>query len=259
MRISPGTHIGRYEVVAHIGTGGMGEVYRARDAHLEKNVALKVISDAFATDATALPRFERERRVGSALEHPHICRLLDAGRAAGVDFLVMELLDGEPLSARLSRGPLPVDQALGYAIEIADALRYAHAHDVIHRDLKPANVVLSSTGVKVLDFGLAKLRSELAHGGVSLGDTAPIEVTKQNALLGSAPYMAPERLEGHEADTRTDIFAFGVLLYEMMTGRRAFARESTAATLAALMSGELPPMQLATSAGADLEWIVRKA
>ena len=259
MRISPGTRIGRYEVVAHIGTGGMGEVYRARDANLEKDVAVKVIAEAFAADATALPRFDRERRVGAVLEHPHICRLLDAGRAAAVDYLVMELLDGEPLSARLSRGPLPIHEALGYAIEIADALRYAHAHDVLHRDLKPANVFLSSSGAKVLDFGLAKLRTELAQGGRAMGDTAPIEVTKHNEVLGSAPYMAPERLEGHEADTRTDIFAFGVLVYEMVTGRRAFARDSTAATLAALMAGDLPPMQLPASPGPDLEWIVRKA
>ena len=259
MRISPGTRIGRYEVVAHIGTGGMGEVYRARDANLEKDVAVKVIAEAFAADATALPRFDRERRVGAVLEHPHICRLLDAGRAAAVDYLVMELLDGESLSARLSRGPLPIHEALEYAIEIADALRYAHAHDVVHRDLKPANVFLSSSGAKVLDFGLAKLRTELAQGGRAMGDTAPIEVTKHNEVLGSAPYLAPERLEGHEADTRTDIFAFGVLVYEMVTGRRAFARDSTAATLAAMMAGDLPPMQLAASPGPDLEWIVRKA
>src|SRR5687767_13386378 len=131
MRISPGTRIGRYEVVAHIGTGGMGEVYRARDANLEKDVAIKVVAEAFATDATALPRFDRERRVGAVLEHPHICRLLDAGRDGAVDYLVMELLDGEPLSARLARGPLPIHEALGYAIEIADALRYAHAHEVL--------------------------------------------------------------------------------------------------------------------------------
>ena len=259
MRISPGTRIGRYEVVAHIGTGGMGEVYRARDANLEKDVALKVIAEAFATDATALPRFDRERRVGAALEHPHICRLLDAGRDGAVDYLVMELLDGEPLSARLARGPLPTHEALGYAIEIADALRYAHAHEVLHRDLKPANVFLSASGAKVLDFGLAKLRTELARGGRAIGDTRPLDLTKRNEVLGSAPYMAPERLEGHEADTRTDIFAFGVLVYEMVTGRRGFARDSTAETIAALMASDLPPMQVAASPGPDLEWIVRKA
>jgi hypothetical protein len=259
MRIAPGTRIGRYEVVAHIGTGGMGEVYRARDAHLEKDVAVKVIAEAFATDETALPRFDRERQVGAVLEHPHICRLLDAGRATGVDYLVMELLDGQPLSARLARGPLPVHEALGYAIEIADALRYAHAQAVIHRDLKPANVFLSSSGAKVLDFGLAKLRTELAQGGGAIGDTKRIEVTKQHEILGSAPYMAPERLEGHEADTRTDIFGFGVIVYEMVTGRRAFDRESTADTLAALLAGDLPPMQVAARIGPDLDWIVRKA
>jgi len=259
MRISPGTRIGRYEVVAHIGTGGMGEVYRARDANLDKDVAVKVIAEAFATDATALPRFDRERQVGAVLEHPHLCRLLDAGRAGAVDYLVMELLDGEPLSGRLSRGPLPIDEALGYAIEISDALRYAHARDVLHRDLKPANVFLTSSGAKVLDFGLAKLRTALAQSGRAMGDTKPIEVTKQNAVLGSAPYMAPERLEGREADTRTDIFAFGVLVYEMVTGRRAFARDSTADTLAALLAGDLPPMQLPAGPASDLEWIVRKA
>jgi eukaryotic-like serine/threonine-protein kinase len=259
MRISPGTRIGRYEVVAHIGTGGMGEVYRARDANLEKDVAVKVIAEAFAADAMALPRFDRERRVGAVLEHPHICRLLDAGRDGAVDYLVMELLNGEPLSARLARGPLPIHEALGYAIEIADALRYAHAHEVLHRDLKPANVFLSASGAKVLDFGLAKLRTALAQGGRAMGDTRPIEVTKHNEVLGSAPYMAPERLEGHEADTRTDIFAFGVLVYEMVTGRPAFARASTADTLAALLTADLPPMQMPASLAPDLEWIVRKA
>jgi len=259
MRISPGTRIGRYEIVAHIGAGGMGEVYRARDANLEKDVAVKVIAEAFAADATALPRFDRERRVGAVLEHPHICRLLDAGRAAAVDYLVMELLDGESLSVRLSRGPLPIHEALEYAIEIADALQYAHARNVLHRDLKPANVFLSRTGAKVLDFGLAKLLTALAEGRQAMGDTAPIEVTKRNEVLGSAPYIAPERLEGHEADTRTDIFAFGVLVYEMVTGRRAFARDSTADTLAALMAGDVPPMQLVASLGPELEWIVRKA
>ena len=259
MRISPGTCIGRYQVVAHIGTGGMGEVYRARDANLDKDVAVKVIAEAFAMDATALPRFERERQVGAVLEHPHICRLLDAGRAGAVDYLVMELLDGEPLAVRLRRGPIPIQEALGYAIEISDALRYAHARDVLHRDLKPANVFLTSGGAKVLDFGLAKLRTALVRNGRATVDTRPIKVTKHNEVLGSAPYMAPERLEGQDADTRADIFAFGVLVYEMVTGRPAFARDSTADTLAAVLAGDLPPMQLPASAALDLEWILRKA
>ena len=258
MRIAPGTRLGRYEVVAHVGTGGMGEVYRARDTHLDRDVALKTIAEGFMQDATSLPRFERERRVSSGLEHPHICRVLDAGREAGVDYFAMEFLEGESLARRLARGAIPFDQALGYAIEIADALSYAHGHGVIHRDLKPANVFLTSTGAKVVDFGLAKLRGGVVPGGAELHDTVPIDVSRPGAIIGSVPYMSPERLEGVEADARADIFAFGVLMYEMFTGRCAYAKESPAATITAVMTGELDPLNVDHPKAPDLEWIIRR-
>lgn len=257
MRLPPGSRLGRYEVVAHIGSGGMGDVYRARDTHLDRHVALKTIATAYAQDPTSQSRFERERQLGAALEHPHICRILDAGREGTVHYLAMEYLDGESLSGRLARGPLPVAEALGYAIEIADALQYAHSHDVVHLDLKPANVFLTRTGAKVLDFGLAKVwRDDAGARPVAVtSDTLPLDVTKPGAVVGSAPYMAPERIEGREADQRTDVFGFGVLLYEMLTGRRAFGGP---APLAAILSQDPPPLGLDHPRAPDLEWVVRK-
>ena len=260
MRLPAGAQLGRYEVVAHIGSGGMGEVYRARDTRLERPVALKTIATAYALDPSSQPRFERERRLMAALEHPHICRLLDAGREAGIDYLAMELLEGESLAARLKKGPLPVPAAIGCAIEIADALGYAHLHGVVHRDLKPANVFLTPTGARVLDFGLAKLRPAVAaaSGAAALGDTVPLDGTQTGTVVGSAQYMAPERLEGQDADHRADVFGFGLLFYEMLTGRPAFASRSAAGLIAAILSGEPAPLGLDHPKGAELEWIVRK-
>src|SRR5688500_18764377 len=196
MRLPPGSRVGRYEIVAHLGSGGMGDVYRARDTHLDHHVALKTIAATYAEDPGSQPRFERERRLMAALEHPHICRLLDAGREGNADYLAMEFLDGESLAHRLTRGPLPVAAAIGYAIEIADALQFAHRQGIIHRDLTPANVFLTRTGAKVLDFGLAKVwRTESrAFSPAQPEDTVPLEVTRAGAIVGSAPYMAPERL-----------------------------------------------------------------
>lgn len=257
MHLPPGSVLGRYEVIAQIGSGGMGDVYRARDKKLDTVVALKTIKAAYAQDPAAQPRFERERRLSAGLEHAHICRLLDAGRENGIEYLAMEYLEGESLAVRLARGALPVDQAVGYAIEIADALEYAHAHGVIHRDLKPANVFLTATGVKVLDFGLAKQRPA-GDGPKRLGDeTAPLHATQAGDVIGSAPYMAPERLEGREADIRSDVFAFGLLLYEMLAGRRAFDANSAAGLIAAILSGEPPPLSLEHSKAGDLEWLLR--
>lgn len=261
MHLPPGARLGRYEVVGHIGSGGMGEVYRARDTHLERPVALKTIATAYAPDPSSQPRFERERRLMAALEHPHICRLLDAGREAGVDYLAMELLEGESLAVRLKRGPLPLPAAIGYAIEIADALAYAHRHGIVHRDLKPANVFLTPTGARVLDFGLAKLRPAAAAPAATAamqGDTVPLDGTRAGTLVGSASYMAPERLEGQDADQRTDVFGFGLVLYEMLTARAAFAGRSAAALIAAILSSEPAPLGLDHPKAPELEWIVRR-
>jgi Tol biopolymer transport system component len=236
----------------------MGEVYRARDTRLDKTVALKIVAAGFADDPSSLPRFDRERRVTASLEHPHICRLLDAGHDANVDFLAMEYLEGQSLASRLRRGPLPLDDALGYAIEIAAALDYAHRRGVVHRDLKPANVYLTPTGAKVLDFGLAKLRTLDGGRQPLVADTAPLTAVHTGPVVGSASYMAPERLEGRDADHRTDIFGFGLVLYEMCTGRRAFEGASPATLIAAIVSGEAAPMQLDSPVGEQIEWVVRK-
>ena len=190
VRVRPGTRLGRYEVVSHLATGGMGEVYRALDTHLDRFVALKTVAERFEHDATSQPRFERERRLSTSLEHPHICRVLDAGREDGIEYFAMELLEGESLARRLERGAIPFEQAVGYAIEIADALCYAHGHAVIHRDLKPANVFLTSTGAKVLDFGLAKVRSGVVKGAAAFRDTVPLDVSQPGTLIGSTPLYA---------------------------------------------------------------------
>jgi Tol biopolymer transport system component len=249
--------VGRYEVIAHIGGGGMGEVYRARDTRLDKTVALKTIATAYANDPTSHSRFERERRLTASLEHPHICRLLDAGREEGIEYLAMEYLEGESLQQRLTRGPLPVPVAIGYAIEVADALEYAHQHGVVHRDLKPANVVITAGGAKVVDFGLARLRVT-NDTAILAGTTAPLDSTQAGTLIGSAPYMAPERLEGRDADHRSDIFGFGLVLFEMLEGRRAFDGSSPAALIAAILSDEPPSLRLDHPKAADLGWILRK-
>jgi serine/threonine protein kinase len=256
VRLSAGARIGRYHILERIGSGGMGEVYRANDTRLEKTVAIKIIGSAFMDHPTAALRFERERNLTVALEHPHICRLLDAGQEDGMTYLAMEYLDGESLALRLSRGALPMKEALGRAIEMADALSYAHARGVIHRDLKPANVHLTGTGAKILDFGLAKLRPGDPAATLQ-GDTAPLLKTAPGTVIGSAMYMAPERLEGAEADERTDIFGFGLIVYEMVSGRRAFQAQSMASLIAAVMTADPPPLSLG-EAHDELEWVIAK-
>src|SRR5262245_4865950 len=223
MPLAPGSRLGPYEVIAAIGAGGMGEVYEARDPRLNRTVAIKVLLDHISDNPEALARFEREAQLIAGLSHPHISTLHDIGRHEGTDYLVMELLEGETLSQRLERGPLPIDQALQDAIEIADALDQAHRHGVTHRDLKPGNVMLTRSGVKLLDFGLAKLRQSGKPSGLSNMATQPRDdLTGEGTILGTLQYMAPEQLEGREADARTDIFALGSVLHEMVTGQRAF-------------------------------------
>jgi Tol biopolymer transport system component len=239
MTLAAGTRLGPYEILAPLGAGGMGEVYRARDTRLDRTVAIKVLSSRLSLSAEARQRFDREARTISKLSHPNVCALYDVGREGETDYLVMELLEGESLAQALARGPLPLEQALRLGIEIAGALDAAHRSGVVHRDLKPGNVMLTKAGVKLLDFGLARgLASGTGATGLSAMATEAGALTAEGTLLGTLSYMAPEQLEGKEADARTDIFAFGAVLYEMVTGRKAFSGESQASLISAIMTGE---------------------
>jgi eukaryotic-like serine/threonine-protein kinase len=240
MALTPGSRLGAYEVLALLGSGGMGEVYRARDTRLNRLVAIKVLPATVADDPDRRQRLDREARAISSLNHPHICTLHDVGRHDGIDYLVMELLEGQTLAERLTRGALPLDEALHYAIQLADALDVAHRHGIVHRDLKPANVFLARSGssgatvTKLLDFGIAKAVTAAAIEFATL--------TNDGTLLGTLQYMAPEQLEGRDADARSDLFAFGAVLYEMLTGRRAFQGGSQASVIAAVLDSEPPPL-----------------
>jgi len=231
MLISAGTRLVPYEIVSFIGAGGMGEVYRARDTRLDRTVAVKILPTHLSSSPQARQRFDREAKAISSLSNPHICPLYDVGHQDGVDFLVMEYLEGETLAQRLKNGPLPPEQVFRYAIQITDALDTAHRHGVIHRDLKPGNTMLTKTGAKLLDFGLAKVRAAEAMAGVTAlpSETAPL--TAEGTILGTLQYMAPEQLEGKEADARTDIFALGTVIYEMATGRKAFEGKTQASLI----------------------------
>src|SRR5438132_3894449 len=215
MTITPGTRLGPYEIVAPIGAGGMGEVYKARDTRLERSVAIKVLPVEFAQDAQFKIRFEREAKTISQLNHPHICTLYDVGDG----YLVMELLEGETLAERLTHGAMSTEEVLRYGIEIAEALDKAHRQGIVHRDLKPGNIMLTKSGSKLLDFGLAKSAPSVVD---LAGTTQQKPLTQEGTIVGTFQYMAPEQLEGVEADARTDIFALGAVLYEMATGKRAF-------------------------------------
>jgi serine/threonine-protein kinase len=244
MALTAGTRFGPYEIVAAIGEGGMGEVYKARDTRLDRTVALKILRHGLASEPQFRERFEREARTISALEHPHICALYDVGREGDVDFLVMQYLDGETLETRLERGPLPIDQALAIGAQIANALDRAHRQSIAHRDLKPANVMLTkprqgAPQVHLLDFGLAKSAPAIAAASGNL-PTMAAGVTAEGTILGTLQYMAPEQIEGHEADARTDIFAFGCLLYETLTARKAFTGKSQASLLGAILKDPAP-------------------
>jgi serine/threonine-protein kinase len=253
MALTSGTKLGPYEIVAPLGAGGMGEVYRARDTRLDRTVAIKVLPAQFAADPQFRERFDREARAISSLNHPHICTLYDVGHQDGTDYLVMEYLEGETIAQRLNKGALPLDQALRYAIEIAGALDKAHRAGITHRDLKPGNIMLTKSGTKLLDFGLARLRptgAPMAMAGLSgtptwtspLGASAGNPLTGQGSIIGTLHYMSPEQVEGKEADARSDIFAFGTILYEMATGKRAFEGKSSASVLAAILEREPPAM-----------------
>jgi serine/threonine protein kinase/Tol biopolymer transport system component len=243
MAILAGKRLGPYEILSAIGAGGMGEVYRARDTRLDRIVAIKVLPAHLADEPERRERFEREARTIASLNHPHICTLYDIGRQDGIDYLVMEYLEGETLAQRLMKGPLPLEQVLPYAIEIADALDKAHLKGVTHRDLKPGNIMLTKTGTKLLDFGLAKLRQDAAPATpLSELPTAKDALTAQGTIMGTLQYMAPEQLEGKEVDARTDIFAFGAVVYEMATGKRAFEGKSQASVIGAILKDDPPPI-----------------
>jgi eukaryotic-like serine/threonine-protein kinase len=244
MTLKAGTRLGPYEIQSAIGAGGMGEVYRARDTRLDRSVAIKVLPSQFAADPQFRERFDREARAISSLNHPHICTLHDIGHQDGVDYLVMEYVEGETLAQRLTKGPLPLDRMLQHAIEIADALDKAHRKGVTHRDLKPGNIMLTKSGTKLLDFGLAKLKQEAAPANKQLSElpTASDPLTAQGTIVGTLQYMAPEQLEGKEVDARTDIFAFGAVVYEMATGKKSFEGKSQASLIAAILQIDAPSM-----------------
>ena len=216
-----GTRFGAFEVVERIGAGGMGEVYRARDTRLDRTVALKVIRASELAGGDRVERFKREARAISRLNHPHICALYDIGEQDGQAFLVMEYVPGETLAQRLGRGPLRIEEVLRYGVQIAEALDAAHRNGVVHRDLKPSNIMLARGGVKLLDFGLAKLRT-LDVEGADNATTLSLGLSEEGLILGSLPYMAPEQLEGKPVDARADLFALGAVLYEMVTGDAPF-------------------------------------
>src|ERR1700694_5585142 len=244
MAILPGKRLGPYEILSSIGAGGMGEVYRAKDTRLGRIVAIKVLPPHLADSCELRARFEREARTIASLNHPHICTLYDVGHQDGTNYLVMEYLEGETLAQRLVKGPLTLDQVLQYSIVLDDALDKANRTGVTHRDLKHGNIMLTKSGTKLLDFGLAKLKQEVTPANVQLSQlpTANEPLTAQGTIVGTLQYMAPEQLEGKEVDARTDIFAFGALVYEMATGKRAFEGKSQASVISAIMSSNPPPM-----------------
>ena len=242
MTLSAGTKVGPYEIQSLLGVGGMGEVYRARDTRLERIVAIKILPPQFSTNTGRVQRFKREAKTISSLNHPHICVLHDVGSHDGMDYLVMECLEGETLASRL-RGALPLQQVLRYGSQIADALDKAHRKGLVHRDLKPGNIMLTSTGAKLLDFGLAKPIAPLATMA-TLTAAAPHTppVTEEGTIVGTFQYMAPEQLEGKDLDGRSDIFSLGAVLYEMVTGQRPFQGKSQLSVASAILEKEPAPI-----------------
>ncbi len=242
MALTAGTKLGPDEVLGELGAGGMGEVYRARDTRLNRTVAIKILPEHLSSDPGRRARFEREARTISGLSHPNICALFDIGDQDGVYYVVFEYLEGKTLADRIAKGPLPVAEVLKVGADIASALETAHRHGIVHRDLKPANVMLTKTGAKLLDFGLAKPSAALVSSAAGDAPTLSKSLTEEGVIVGTFLYMAPEQLEGKDTDGRTDIFALGALLYEMSTGRSAFTGASRASIIAAIMSSEPAPI-----------------
>jgi len=249
MALTTSTKLGPYEIQSPLGAGGMGEVYRARDTRLDRTVAIKILPAHLSDNPEAKQRFDREARAISSLNHPNICTLYDIGQQDGIDYLVMEFLEGETLADRLAKGPLPPEQALKYGVEICEGLEKAHKTGVIHRDLKPGNIMLTKTGAKLMDFGLAKAATVSAPPASSLtmtlsGPSADQPLTARGTVVGTFQYMSTEQIEGKEADARSDIFALGAVLYEMATGKRAFSGKTQASIVAAILASEPQPISV---------------
>ncbi|MGB9405178.1 MAG: serine/threonine-protein kinase, partial [Candidatus Acidiferrales bacterium] len=259
MTLTSGTKLGPFEIQSPLGAGGMGEVYRACDTRLDRTVAIKILPLRLSSNVEAKQRFDREARAISSLNHPNICHLYDVGSQDGTDYLVMECLEGETLAERLVRGPLPLEDVLRYGAQVADALDKAHQQGVTHRDLKPGNIMLTKTGAKVLDFGLAKQAQTTVGGASALtAMTAGKPLTVEGTIVGTYQYMAPEQIEGAEADARSDIFGLGCVLYEMATGARAFAGKTQASVIASILASEPAPLsRLAPMTPPALERLVR--
>jgi eukaryotic-like serine/threonine-protein kinase len=245
MPLSTGTKLGPYEIVSPLGAGGMGEVYRARDTRLDRTVAIKILAGNLSSDTTRKLRFEREAKTVSALNHPNICSLFDIGSQDGIDFIVMECIEGESLAQRLERGPLPTDQVLRIGAEIAGAIGIAHRTGVVHRDIKPGNIMLTKSGAKLLDFGLARPTSAAANlASMTATSAEPVSpVTQEGTIVGTFQYMSPEQVEGKEVDARSDIFSLGAVLYEMLTGQRAFAGKSQLSVASAILEKDPAPIR----------------
>jgi len=261
MALASGIRLGSYEILSQIGAGGMGEVYRARDMRLERTVAIKVLPDHLSCNADSKQRFEREARALSSLNHPHICTLYDIGTQDGVAFLVMEYMEGQTVADRLQKGALPIEQVLKIGVEVADALDKAHRHGIVHRDLKPGNIMLTKSGAKLMDFGLAKpTQATFIAGSTASNSTRSDPLTVEGTIVGTFQYMAPELFEGKDADARSDIFAFGAVLYEMATGQPAFSGKTRASVLAAILASEPTPVtKLQPASSLELDRLIRTA
>ena len=259
MALAPGTQLGPYQIINPLGAGGMGEVYRARDSRLGRDVAIKILPKEMSADPARKQRFEREAKTISSLNHPNICTLHDVGSQDGVDYLVMECVEGETLAKRLEKGPLPLEQVLKIGQEIAGALDRAHRSGVVHRDLKPGNVMLTATGAKLLDFGLAKESSSLATAATLTAVIPTSPVTQEGMIVGTFQYMSQEQFEGKELDRRCDIFSLGAVLYEMLTGKKAFEGKTQLSVASAILEKEPAPIRMIKPlTPANLDHAIRK-
>src|SRR4051794_34888132 len=261
MPVAPGARIGPFNVIAPLGAGGMGQVYRARDSRLNREVAIKVLPPEFANDPERMARFQREAQSLAALNHPNIAAIYGLEETEGVAALVMELVEGQTLAGRLATGPIPREEAIAYARQIALALEAAHDKGIVHRDLKPANIKITPEGqVKVLDFGLAKAMGTSAGSGGSPADspTITVEFTRAGQILGTAAYMSPEQARGKSVDKRADIWAFGVVLYEMLTGRMLFDGDTVAETIAGVLRADIDLAKLPPDTPANIRRLLQR-